>query len=127
MADVELSFGASGLAELTTGFNSALQIWGRFSGAIQATVRDLGQMQHAQRAANVSIDEAQRATEGLVDDMAILRMNNTLAFAGIQLNEHALRSATVAAIDYARSHGVTAAQGMEQLTAALVSGRSRGL
>ena len=125
--DFSIRLGLVGHAQVIQGIESALRMVGQLARKIAELSKEAQAYRRVVESHTVSVREADRATDGLIDTLELHRGAAVLEAAQVRVNERELRALAVASTDLAQRTGIDATQAYTQLTRALRSAAAEGL
>ena len=117
------SMGPGGLASLQAG----VQMIGQLTSKVTESIKELDKFAQVHKHLVGPIGEADTATHGLIDTMALMVQRNKIAEAGLKLTGKQYKVVAVAAVKMAQATGQDATAAFEKLTKSILMGSSRSL
>jgi hypothetical protein len=115
--------GPGGFASL----QAAIQMVGKLGRAVKDAILEGEKFAQVWRNTKVDISDADAATKGLIDTMALMTNANKLTEAGIKVTAREYEQLNKFVLQYARTTGQDATAAAERLTTAIVSGTTVSL
>ena len=109
-----------------TGLNSFVELVGKAGSAIAAFAKENDLFIRTMRRANVDIADADKATAGLIDTVALYQQQTKLANAGVNVTSRAYKAMAVAAAQMGKVTGDATGE-FRKLTEAVAKGSTRAL
>lgn len=125
--DFTLTMGLEGAATIVTGLNQLIQLVGRFVAKVKEVAGEIQQYRRVVEGHSVSVEQARRATAGLIDTIELHRGAAQLEAAGIRVTAEQLRGLSVSAADFARRTGRDVTETFQELTRAVIGTEAEGL